>query len=348
MPHRWATVIVRGYRPGEDADFPEALAAFPESESEIRAWLLGRFGVHIPARSGPPGDQLVRTPAGQEFVLSVRRLDCQWIYHQLVEARGEARAADIVAELILTKGGSRVVELVEAEARGRDVYIRADDPDLVHLLFEDDWPTELGEYVEHYWSRSRPPDAGARLEPDQPGEADLDEDELTDDEEDGEDLDFKALLRSLRPDPEDRRSADPRSGLAFERVQTPAKHFLTVDPTWNEAQLEAFVIEHWEKIDWGFQTPLYLVGSQVQLDSGTRDRVDILAKGGSGQLVAIELKIGEAKPRDVSQLQAYMTHLDNRGAEKTFGVLVAASFPHRVLNSAAQNRRLRLLRFQVP
>jgi RecB family endonuclease NucS len=133
--------------------------------------------------------------------------------------------------------------------------------------------------------------------------------------------------------------------MAFERVAQSPDRFLTIDPGWSEAQLEAFVIQSWENIDWGFASPLYLVGTQVQLDSETRDRVDILAKGGSGQLVAIELKIGEAKPRDVSQLQAYMTHLDRRGEGTTFGVLVAASFPPRVLNAAMQHRRIRLLRF---
>ena len=65
-------------------------------------------------------------------------------------------------------------------------------------------------------------------------------------------------------------------------------------------------------------------------------------------LAAIELKIGEAKPRDVSQLSAYMTHLDKRGQGKAHGLLVAAEFPPRVRNAALQNQRIRLLKFRLP
>ena len=214
-------------------------------------------------------------------------------------------------------------------------------------------PTELGEYVVDYWQRSRPPDPGAELEEDEADDGSLDEDlEDDSDDEDGQTLaetvsSLKDLLRTLGQEPE-RKSADPHTGLAFIRVQSPASRFVTVDPEWKEAQLEAFILQHWENIDWGFASPLYFVGSQVQLDSATKDRVDILAKGGSGQLVAIELKIGEAKPRDVSQLLAYMTHLDKRGQGKAHGLLVAAEFPARVRNAALQHKRVRLLKFRLP
>ena len=213
--------------------------------------------------------------------------------------------------------------------------------------------TELGEYVVDYFERSRPPDPGAKLEQDVAEDSSLDED--LEDDSDGEDEEtleetvssLKDLLRNLGQQPE-RKSADPSTGLAFIRVQSPASRFVTVDPEWKEAQLETFILQSWENIDWGFASPLYFLGSQVQLDSESRDRVDILAKGGSGQLVAIELKIGEAKPRDVSQLLAYMTHLDKRGQGKAHGLLVAAEFPPRVRNAAVQQPRIRLLKFRLP
>ena len=117
-------------------------------------------------------------------------------------------------------------------------------------------------------------------------------DEDLEDDSDGEDKEtleetvssLKDLLRNLGQQPE-RKSADPSTGLAFIRVQSPASRFVTGDPEWKEAQLETFILQHWENIDWGFASPLYFLGSQVQLDSESRDRVDILAKGGSGQLV---------------------------------------------------------------
>ena len=34
-------------RPGSDANFTEALAALPQSEADLRAWLLGQYGTHI-------------------------------------------------------------------------------------------------------------------------------------------------------------------------------------------------------------------------------------------------------------------------------------------------------------
>jgi Endonuclease NucS C-terminal domain len=335
-------------RPGSDADFVGALAALGHPEAELRAWLLGGFGVHIPKRPATPLDTKgvpVPTHDDRGHMHFPHQSDAYWLYFNLVQTKGEARAADIVCELILTKGGARVLEVVKSEADGDDVYVSASDPEIVHLMYEEPgWPNELGEYLSDYWERSRPPDDGARLEIDDEDEDSLDE-ELEDEEED--DVSLKDLLRALGQEP-NRKSAEPHAGLAFIRVQSPASQFVTVDPDFNEAQLEAFILEHWENMDWGFASPLYLVGSQVQLDAESRDRVDILAKGGSGQLVAIELKIGEAKPRDVSQLQAYMTHLDRRGEGKSHGLLVAADFPLRVKNAALQNRRMRLLKFRVP
>ena len=70
------------------------------------------------------------------------------------------------------------MRVITAEATGREVYIRADDPELVHLLFEADLSvaTDLGGYGDHYWQRSRPPDPGAKLEQDVAEDSSLDED----------------------------------------------------------------------------------------------------------------------------------------------------------------------------
>ena len=45
-------------------------------------------------------------------------------------------AAKAVAQLIISKGGGRLVSLIRAEADGRDVVPRADDPKVARLLFD--------------------------------------------------------------------------------------------------------------------------------------------------------------------------------------------------------------------
>jgi hypothetical protein len=44
-------------RPGSDANFTEALAALPQSEADLRAWLLGQYGTHIEKCPGMSFDE---------------------------------------------------------------------------------------------------------------------------------------------------------------------------------------------------------------------------------------------------------------------------------------------------
>ena len=176
-------------RPGSDADFLGALAVLPQSEAELREWLLGKFGMHIEKNPGLSFDEsgrpqpMVSAVGGNPFP---QQDDYTWVYFHLIEEKGEERAADIVSELILSKGGARVLEIVKLEAANEDLFIRADDPELVHLMFDGDgWRTELGEYVIDYFERSRPPDPGAKLEQDLAEDSSLDED--LDEDSDGED-----------------------------------------------------------------------------------------------------------------------------------------------------------------
>ena len=82
--------------------------------------------------------------------------------------------------------------------------------------------------------------------------------------------------------------------------------FLTVPDRWKEKDLEDFLWVNWEAIDFGFDRPIYLVGTQKRLSGSTSDRVDLLAKGRSGEHIAIELKIVEARRGDYTQLTSYM------------------------------------------
>ncbi len=133
----------------------------------------------------------------------------------------------------------------------------------------------------------------------------------------------------------------------MERVQSPARGFLEVPTNFKEADLENFLWVNWERIDFGFDRRIYLVGKQKSLSSGTRDRVDLLAKGRSGEHLAIELKIVEARRGDYTQLVSYLGNLESSGvpADKVRGVLIAPAFSQKVLNSAAIEPRVTLLRF---
>ena len=130
-------------RPGSDADFLGALAVLPQSEAELREWLLGKFGMHIEKNPGLSFDEsgrpqpMVSAVGGNPFP---QQDDYTWVYFHLIEEKGEERAADIVSELILSKGGARVLEIVKLEAANEDLFIRADDPEGRRLAGVD-WST---------------------------------------------------------------------------------------------------------------------------------------------------------------------------------------------------------------
>ena len=65
------------------------------------------------------------------------------------------------------------------------------------------------------------------------------------------------------------------------------------------------------------------------------------------QHIAIELKIVEARRGDYTQLTSYMGNMQESGvpADKVRGILIAPSFSQKVLNSAAIEPRITLLRF---
>ena len=96
-------------------DFIELLGALPSSPATTRAHILGAFGVLV------TGDD----PVG-------------W-WDALTRDRGEEGAAQAVAQLVISKGGKRVLALIKADAAGRSVTPRADDSKLVRLLFNMEW-----------------------------------------------------------------------------------------------------------------------------------------------------------------------------------------------------------------
>ena len=307
-------------------DFIELLEALPSTPAETRAHIMGAFGVLV------TGDD----PVG-------------W-WDALTLDRGEEGAANAVAQLVISKGGERLLALIRADAAGRSITPRADDSKLVRLLFDeamedvlyDQWGLQYG--VCEYFKETQ-----VVLEDDDPDlpepEDEYDLDDPEEDEENGEHHVSISELFSGKP----RASAQRGAKWTLERLQTPPRGFLTVPDRWKERDLEEFLWAEWESIDFGFDRPIYLVGKQQRLSHGTSDRVDLLAKGRSGEHIAIELKIVEARRGDYTQLTSYMGNMESSGvpADKVRGILVAPAFSQKVLNSAAIESRITLLRFST-
>ena len=312
-----------------EEDFIEILGALPHSPGVTRGHLLGAFGV-IVASDDPRA----------------------W-WHALLMDRGEEGAAKAVAQLIISKGGRRLLSLIRAEAAGRDVVARADDPKLARLLFDssleelldDQW--ELRTIVCDYYEETQvvlEDDDLDLPEPQEEYDVDGSEEEHEEEVENGPSV-FDLFSGKPRP------SAGRGAKWVLERVQAPSRGFLTVPDRWKERDLEEFLWVNWESVDFGFDRPIYLVGKQQRLSENTSDRVDLLAKGRSGEHIAVELKIVEARRGDYTQLTSYMGNMESSGvpADKVRGVLVAPAFSRKVLSSAAIEPRITLLRFnKVP
>ena len=307
-----------------DGDFIQLLGALSSSPAMTRAHLLGAFSVLV--TSDDP---------------------TEW-WNRLTLDRGEEGAAKAVAQLIISKGGERVLGLIKAEAAGRDVVARADDPKLVRLLFDDSLgdflydQLELRSIVCEYYEETQVVLEDDDLDPQAPE----DESDLEGPEEEDEDAENNLSIFDLfsgKPRPSTQRGAE----WTLERVQNPSRGFLTVPDGWKERDLEEFLWANWESIDFGFDRPIYLVGKQERLSDSTSDRVDLLARGRSGEHIAIELKIVEARRGDYTQLTSYMGNMESSGvpADRVRGVLVAPAFSQKVLSSAAIEPRITLLRF---
>lgn len=305
----------------EERDFIELLGALPSSPALTRAHILGAFGVLV------TGDD----PVG-------------W-WSALTLDRGKQGAANAVAQLVIDKGGKRVLALIQAEATGRSIEPRADDSKLARLLFDESMEEFLYDQfgLQHgvceYFRETQAvradddrdlPEPGSRLEPEG---------------REGDEHDGPSTVDSSSAAP--KASAQGGARWTLKRVQSPSRGFLTVPVEWKEKDLEAFLWDNWESVDFGFDRPIYLAGKQQRLSEGTNDRVDLLAKGKSGERFAIELKITAARRGDYTQLTSYLGNLESSGvpADKVRGILVAPAFSQKVLNSAAIEPRITLLQF---
>lgn len=305
----------------EERDFIELLGALPSSPAVTRAHILGAFGVLV------TGDDPVA-----------------W-WTALTLDRGKQGAANAVAQVVIDKGGKRVLALIKAGAAGRTIGPRADDPKLARLLFDESMEEFLYDQFglqrgvcEYFTGTQAVREDGDRDLP-EPGAA------FEPDGSDGEEHDGPSFVDPSSAAPQ--ASAQRGAKWTLKRVQSPSRGFLTVPVEWKEKDLEEFLWENWESIDFGFDRPIHLAGRQQRLSQGTNDRVDLLAKGTSGERFAIELKITAARRGDYTQLTSYLGNLESSGvpADKVRGILVAPAFSQKVLNSAAIEPRITLLRF---
>ncbi len=304
-----------------DRDFIELLGALPSSPAVTRAHILGAFGVHV------TGDDPVA-----------------W-WRALTLDRGKQGAANAVAQLVIDQGGKRALALIEAEAAGRSIEPRADDPKLVRLLFDESMEEfvydqfGLQHGVCEYFKETQAVGENGDRDPPEPGAGS---------EPVGWAGDEHHSPSSLDPSSATPMASSQRGARwTLKRVQSPSRGFLTVPVEWREKDLEAFLWDNWESIDFGFDRPIHRAGKQQRLSEDTNDRVDLLAEGTSGERFAIELKITAARRGDYTQLTSYLGNLESSGvpADKVRGILVAPAFSQKVLNSAAIEPRITLLQF---
>ncbi len=161
-------------------------------------------------------------------------------------------------------------------------------------------------------------------------------------------LQRNALVTDLAgvPDSAAIKSASADHGLQLEQVTVPrGKHF-TVKGNWAEVEIEEHLFKNWSHVNFGQVGELLLLGRQVRLNQATRDRVDFVARTADGHWMAVEIKRKDAT--DLTQLLSYMRDLAfslELPKEKVGGILLAPGFGKKVLNAAADNTRVTLLRF---
>jgi transcriptional regulator with XRE-family HTH domain len=148
------------------------------------------------------------------------------------------------------------------------------------------------------------------------------------------------------PDSDATRSSPANQGWQLEQVTVSRGRHFTVKGNWAEAKIEEHLSKKWSQVNFGQVGELLLLGRQVRLKSTTREKVDFVARTVDGRWMAVEIKCKDAT--DLTQLLSYMRDLAfslKLPPEKVGGILLAPNFGEKVLNAAADNTRVTLLRF---
>ena len=311
-------------------DFTQMLSAAPGTRKQVRDLLQQGYGIKLPKTS----------------------YEVMW--DRLSEQLGEEGAVDAVCELVIATAPPRLFDLIDELWETGSASIRSNDSQLVHLIFESQEElSEVGACLAAYYRDrmgSDPQEADAQVAPDPERPIEVSDagflvrpkSELA-----------AAVLTDIRltdlADSRDRPlpvSAQRGGGLRLERVTASRSTRLRAKDDWKERDLEQFLIDRWSDVDFGLDAPLTLVGSQVRLQA-TGEKVDLLATQPDGTWIAIALKIGPAHGDDLTQLQSYLQDLEfNKVApDKIRGLLVAQDFSDKILNAAAGDHRVVLMRF---
>ena len=201
----------------------------------------------------------------------VPRSSYERMWDRLEEQLGHEPACDALCELVLATAKSRTRDLLDEALQHGDVELRVNEPKIVELLFDDDGdPTDLGALVLAYRRRK-----AARARPKPPGTGAT-----------------RALGPTAQPSPPThvrldaveeargehaRQSAASGTGFRLEHVRASAGTFLKAESGWSERDFEDHIVENWERIDFGLENHLTLIGRQVRLKD-TREKVDLLAE----------------------------------------------------------------------
>ncbi len=311
-------------------DFTQMLSAAPGTRKEVRDLLQQGYDIKLPKTS----------------------YEVMW--DRLSEQLGEEGAVNAVCELVIATAPPRLFDLIDELWKTGSASIRSNDSQLVHLMFESpEAISELGACLANYYldrMGGDPQETDTPVAPDPKGPSEVSDagflvrpkSEST--EAVLTDIRLTDLVDSLdRPLPV---SAQRGGGLRLERVRASRSTKLRAKDDWKESDLEQFLMDRWSDVDFGLDAPLTLVGRQVRLQA-TGEKVDLLATQPDGTWIVIELKIVPAHGGDLTQLQSYLQDLEfNKVApDKIRGLLVAPDFSDKILNAAAGDHRVILMRF---
>ena len=108
--------------------------------------------------------------------------------------------------------------------------------------------------------------------------------------------------------------------------------------------LENNLIDYLSRNIKAIEANLEIVERQKQTPMG---RIDILAKDGEGNLVAIELKAGLADEKALTQLASYIAYLKETTNKQIKGYLIANNFTQKVKYAAKLLPNIKLLKYKV-
>lgn len=294
---------------------------------------------------------------GKQFGVRVPRTSHEKMWKQLVEKLGREKAIDAVFSMVLAFSNSRLREILNGAKSADYVQLRVAEPAIVDFLFsETGKPNKLGQLLVNKLTRSRVISRSSKqtpskiISPSRSAENEVSHSRPETESVETHGLERGILVTALAVFPIERgiSSSPHKKGWRLEQVTIPRNTHFAVKADWSENRIEEYLANNWGSVDFGPDGKLILVGQQVRLKEHSLEKVDFLARKPSGGWVAIELKQKDADGAAFTQLLSYMSDLSftlKIPEKKVSGILLAPGFGEKVLNAAAENLRVRLLRY---